>query len=57
MKLAAARAIARLTRQSRLVPDPLDREVHRAVARAVADAARQEGLARPERVPPGLELR
>jgi malate dehydrogenase (oxaloacetate-decarboxylating) len=57
MKLAAARAIARLTRQSQLVPDPLDREVHRAVARAVADAARQEGLSRPERVPPGLELR
>src|SRR4051795_5455203 len=57
MKLAAARAIARLTRQSQLVPDPLDREVHRAVARAVADAARQEGLARPDRVPPGLELR
>jgi malate dehydrogenase (oxaloacetate-decarboxylating) len=57
MKLAAARALARLTRQSQLVPDPLDREVHRAVARAVADAARQEGLARPDRVPPGLELR
>jgi len=57
MKLAAARAIARLTRHSQLVPDPLDREVHRAVARAVADAARQEGLARPDRVPPGLELR
>jgi malate dehydrogenase (oxaloacetate-decarboxylating) len=57
MLLAAARALARVTRQSALVPDPLDREVHRAVARAVADAARQEGLARPDRVPPGLEPR
>jgi malate dehydrogenase (oxaloacetate-decarboxylating) len=54
MLIAAARAIARLTRQSHLVPDPLDRRVHHEVARAVADAARQEGLARPERVPPGL---
>jgi malate dehydrogenase (oxaloacetate-decarboxylating) len=57
MKLAAARAIARLTRKSELVPDPLDRAVHRDVAKAVADAARQEGLARPDRVPPGLALR
>jgi malate dehydrogenase (oxaloacetate-decarboxylating) len=54
MLIAAARAIARLTRQSHLVPDPLDRRVHQEVARAVADAARQEGLARPDRVPPGL---
>jgi len=57
MKLAAARAIARLTRHSELVPDPLDPAVHRDVARAVADAARQEGLARPDRVPAGLVLR
>jgi malate dehydrogenase (oxaloacetate-decarboxylating) len=57
MKLAAARAIARLTRESRLVPDPLDRAVHREVALAVSDAARQERLHRPERVPPGLALR
>jgi malate dehydrogenase (oxaloacetate-decarboxylating) len=54
MLIAAARAIARLTRQSHLVPDPLDRRVHQEVARAVADVARQEGLARPDRVPPGL---
>jgi malate dehydrogenase (oxaloacetate-decarboxylating) len=57
MKLAAARAIAKLTRESDLVPDPLDREVHRSVAVAVAAAARAEGLDRPERVPPGLSLR
>jgi malate dehydrogenase (oxaloacetate-decarboxylating) len=57
MKLAAARAIARLTRESQLVPSPLDRAVHRQVAAAVADAARQEGLHRPDRVPPGLSAR
>jgi malate dehydrogenase (oxaloacetate-decarboxylating) len=57
MKLAAARAIARLTRESQLVPSPLDRAVHRQVAAAVADAARQEGLHRPDRVPPGLSPR
>src|SRR3954452_2759471 len=54
MKLAAARALARLTRDSWLMPSPLDRAVHRQVAAAVADAARQEGLHRPDRVPPGL---
>ena len=57
MKLAAARAIARLTRESQLVPSPLDRAVHRQVAAAVADAARQEGLHRPDRIPPGLSAR
>jgi malate dehydrogenase (oxaloacetate-decarboxylating) len=57
MKLAAARAIARLPRESQLVPSPLDRAVHRQVAAAVADAARQEGLHRPDRVPPGLSAR
>jgi len=57
MKLAAAQAIVKLTRQSELVPDPLDPAVHRAVATAVAGAARGEGLDRPDRVPPGLTLR
>jgi malic enzyme len=57
MKLAAAQAIVKLTRQSELVPDPLDRNVHRKVAGAVASAARAEGLDRPDRVPPGLTLR
>jgi malate dehydrogenase (oxaloacetate-decarboxylating) len=57
MKLAAARAIARLTRESQLVPSPLDRAVHRQVAAAVAGAARQEGLHRPDRIPPGLSAR
>jgi malate dehydrogenase (oxaloacetate-decarboxylating) len=54
MKLAAARAIAGLTEESELVPDVLDPAVHREVADAVGEAARAEGLARPERVPSGL---
>jgi malate dehydrogenase (oxaloacetate-decarboxylating) len=54
MKLAAADAIAQLTQASDLVPDPLDRGLHRAVATAVAEAARDEGLERPDRVPAGL---
>jgi malate dehydrogenase (oxaloacetate-decarboxylating) len=54
MKLAAAHAIAGLTERSELVPDALDPAVHAEVARAVAEAARSEGLARPERVPTGL---
>ncbi len=54
MKLAAARAIARLSEEAELVPDALDRHVHGEVTRAVADAAIAEGLARPTRVPLGL---
>ncbi|HEX4109296.1 MAG TPA: NAD(P)-dependent oxidoreductase [Solirubrobacteraceae bacterium] len=40
MKLAAAEAIAELTAESELVPDPLDPGVHRQVADAVRRAAR-----------------
>lgn len=54
MKLAAARAIAGLTERSELVPDALDPAVHAEVARAVAEAASAEGLARPNRIPAGL---
>jgi malate dehydrogenase (oxaloacetate-decarboxylating) len=54
MKLAAARAIAGLTAEAELVPDALDPAVHAEVARAVEEAARAEGLDRPERVPTGL---
>jgi malate dehydrogenase (oxaloacetate-decarboxylating) len=54
MKLAAARTIADLTAESELVPDALDPAVHAEVARAVEEAARAEGHARPERVPLGL---
>ena len=54
MKLAAARTIAGLTAESELVPDALDPAVHAEVAKAVEEAARDEGLAHPERVPAGL---
>ncbi len=54
MKLAAARAIAGLTEASELVADPLDPDVHAAVAAAVKESAEAEGLARPDRVPAGL---
>jgi malate dehydrogenase (oxaloacetate-decarboxylating) len=54
MKLAAAKAIASLTEASELVPDALDPNVHERVADAVAEAARADGTARPERVPAGL---
>jgi malate dehydrogenase (oxaloacetate-decarboxylating) len=54
MKLAAAQAIAGLTKESELVPDALDPDVHARVAEAVVEAARGEGLGRSERVPAGL---
>ena len=43
MKLAAARAIAGLTKESELVPDALDPAVHLEVAKAVEEAARERG--------------
>jgi malate dehydrogenase (oxaloacetate-decarboxylating) len=46
MYLAAARAIASLARENELVPNPLRPDVHRAVARAVAHAAQEGGVAR-----------
>ncbi|MEJ7841243.1 MAG: NAD(P)-dependent oxidoreductase [Rubrobacter sp.] len=46
MKLAAARTIAELTRESELVPDALDPNVHERVATAVRDAAIESGAAR-----------
>jgi malate dehydrogenase (oxaloacetate-decarboxylating) len=55
MKLAAAWALAGLTIESELVPDPLDRRVHDAVAEAVRVTAVQAGLGDPERVPPALQ--
>jgi malate dehydrogenase (oxaloacetate-decarboxylating) len=48
MYLAAARAIAGLARENELVPNPLRPDVHRAVARAVAQAAQAGGVARSE---------
>ena len=46
MKLAAANAIAALVpapTADRIIPEPLDREIVRAVSKAVADAARKSG--------------
>jgi malate dehydrogenase (oxaloacetate-decarboxylating) len=51
MYLAAAMTIAALTPQDELVPNPLDVKVHRAVARAVAKQAYDQGLARAEFIP------
>jgi malate dehydrogenase (oxaloacetate-decarboxylating) len=51
MYLAAARTIADMTPNDELVPNPLDKRVHQAVARAVAQKAREQGLARAEFVP------
>ncbi len=48
MYVAAATAIAGLAGGHELVPNPLRRDVHRAVARAVAHAAGEAGVARQE---------
>lgn len=45
MLLAAAKTLAELTKEGYLVPHPLNKEVHRAVARAVAEKAYEQGLA------------
>jgi len=46
MYVSAARAIAAFARDDELVPSPLRLEVHRSVARAVAQAAEKAGVAR-----------
>ena len=51
MYLAAAQTIADLTPPDELVPNPLDMNVHQAVARAVAKKAFEQGLARAAFVP------
>lgn len=51
MLLAAAHTIADLTPSGEMVPNPLDKNVHRAVARAVAQKAIEQGIARSEYVP------
>ena len=43
--------IAEMTPPGELVPSPLDKKVHRAVARAVAETAIKQGIARAEYVP------
>ena len=51
MYLAAAQVLADLTPPGELLPNPLDKAVHQAVARAVARQAIEQGLARAEFVP------
>jgi malate dehydrogenase (oxaloacetate-decarboxylating) len=51
MLLAAASTIADLTPSGEMVPNPLDKNVHRAVARAVAQKAIEQGIARADYVP------
>lgn len=51
MLMAAAKTIAEMTPSGELVPSPLDKKVHRAVARAVAKAAIEQGVARADFVP------
>jgi malate dehydrogenase (oxaloacetate-decarboxylating) len=50
MYVAAAEAIVAQTPPGELMPNPLDKKVHRAVARAVAMKAIEQGLARAEYV-------
>jgi len=50
MLLAAAQAIANHTTDDQLVPNPLDRKLHQAVAHAVALKAIEQGLARADYV-------
>ena len=51
MYLAAAKVIAEMTPPGELVPNPLDKKVHHAVARAVAETAIKQGIARADYVP------
>jgi malate dehydrogenase (oxaloacetate-decarboxylating) len=51
MLVAAALTIADMTPAGELMPSPLDKKVHQAVARAVAEKAYQQGIARAEFVP------
>ncbi len=51
MLVAAAETIAGMTPAGELVPSPLDKKVHRGVARAVAETAMKQGIARADFVP------
>ena len=55
MYIAAARAIAERATEKELVPNPLRRDVHRAVSRAVAEAAVKADVAR-VRLPTDYQL-
>ncbi len=51
MLVAAAKAISDYTPDDQMVPNPLDRKLHEAVAHAVASKAIEQGLARSDYVP------
>ena len=51
MLIAAVDVLVRETPSEELMPNPLDKRVHRQVARAVAETAMRQGIARAEHVP------
>ncbi len=51
MLIAAVEVLVRMTPGGELMPNPLDKKVHREVARAVAETAIRQGIARAEYVP------
>jgi malate dehydrogenase (oxaloacetate-decarboxylating) len=51
MLIAAMEVLVRMTPSGELMPNPLDKKVHQEVARAVAETAMKQGIARAEYVP------
>ncbi len=51
MLIAATEVLVRMTPAGELMPNPLDKKVHQEVARAVAETAMKQGIARAEYVP------
>jgi malate dehydrogenase (oxaloacetate-decarboxylating) len=51
MLIAAVDVLVRETPSGELMPNPLDKKVHHEVARAVAETAIRQGIARAEYVP------
>ena len=51
MLIAAVSVLVNMTPAGELLPNPLDKNVHREVARAVAETAMRQGIARAEYVP------
>ncbi len=51
MLIAAVEVLVRMTPSGELMPNPLDKKVHHEVARAVAETAIRQGIARAEYVP------
>ncbi len=51
MLIAAVEVLVRMTPSGELMPHPLDKQVHREVARAVAETAIKQGIARADYIP------